>query len=218
MKLIVYFCILGYVFVIKRGKLSYYKDKKEEVLITREKIMRRTSGIIKIALVLLSSLMLLTSCSTKKNKWNRRVYHNLTSHYNVWWNGDQSIKEGEKALKENIQDDFTEILPVFDYGTKENALSLNAQMDRAIEKSSICIQRHSMRFNGKEYVNWIDDAYLLMAKANFFKQDFIPARRTFDYVANSYKYNDIVHTANLWLAKTYIETEQYHKAEALLQA
>ncbi len=218
MKLIVYFCILGYVFVIKRGKLSYYKDKKEEVLITREKIMRRTSGIIKIALVLLSSLMLLTSCSTKKNKWNRRVYHNLTSHYNVWWNGDQSIKEGERTLKENIQDDFTEILPVFDYGTKENALSLNAQMDRAIEKSSICIQRHSMRFNGKEYVNWIDDAYLLMAKANFFKQDFIPARRTFDYVANSYKYNDIVHTANLWLAKTYIETEQYHKAEALLQA
>ena len=101
-------------FVIKREKLSYYKDKKEEVLITREKIMRRTSGIIKIALVLLSSLMLLTSCSTKKNKWNRRVYHNLTSHYNVWWNGDQSIKEGENALKENIQDDFTDILPVFD--------------------------------------------------------------------------------------------------------
>ena len=38
------------------------------------------------------------------------------------------------------------------------------------------------------------------------------------YVANSYKYNDITHTANLWLAKTYIETQQYPKAEALLQA
>jgi tetratricopeptide (TPR) repeat protein len=160
----------------------------------------------------------LTSCSTKKNKWNRRVYHNLTSHYNVWWNGDQSVKEGEKNLKEAVKDDYTAILPVFNYGTKENALSLNSNMDRAIEKASISIQRHSMRFGGKEYVNWIDDSYLIMAQANFYKQEYIPARRTFDYVVNSYKYNDITHTANLWLAKTYIETEQYAKAEAILQA
>ncbi len=166
----------------------------------------------------LLSLLLLVSCSTKKNKWNRRVYHNLTSHYNVWWNGNQSIKEGEKTLEEAVVDDYTTILPVFNYGTKENALSLNSQMDRAIEKAAISIQRHSMRFGGKEYVKWIDDSYLLMAKANFYKQEYIPARRTFDYVTNSYKYYDITHTANLWLAKTYIETEQYAKAEAILQS
>lgn len=166
----------------------------------------------------LLSVILLASCSTKKNKWNRRVYHNLTSHYNVWWNGNQSVKEGEKALSEAVKDDYTTILPVYNYGTKENALSLNSHMDRAIEKAAISIQRHSMRFNGKEYVKWIDDSYLMMAQANFYKQEFIPARRTFDYVANSYRYNDITHTANLWLAKTYIETEQFHKAEALLQS
>ena len=178
-------------------------------------------GIITILLgitAILLSLFVTTSCSTKKNKWNRRVYHNMTSHYNVWWNGDQSVKEGEKALKENAKDDYGKILPVFNYGTKENALTLNSQMDRAIEKSSICIQRHSMYFGGKEYVKWIDDAYLLMAKANFYKQEYIPARRTFDFVANSYKDDDAVYNANLWLAKTYIETQQYPKAEALLQS
>lgn len=166
----------------------------------------------------LLSVLILASCSTKKNKWNRRVYHNLTSHYNVWWNGNQSVEEGVKNLNEAIEDDYTNILPVYNYGTKENALSLNSQMDRAIEKASISIQRHSMRFGGKEYVNWIDDSYLLMAKANFYKQEYIPARRTFDYVVNSYRYNDITHTANLWLAKTYIETQQYPKAEAILQS
>lgn len=177
----------------------------------------RRSKLKNILLGILA-VILLASCSTKKNKWNRRVYHNLTSHYNVWWNGDQSVKEGEKNLKEAVKDDYTAILPVFNYGTKENALSLNSDMDRAIEKASISIQRHSMRFGGKEYVNWIDDSYLIMGQANFYKQEFIPARRTFDYVVNSYKYNDITHTANLWLAKTYIETEQYAKAEAILQA
>ena len=157
-------------------------------------------------IVAIFAVLMLTSCSTKKNKWNRRVYHNMTSHYNVWWNGDQSVKEGEKTLTESVKDDYTGILPVFNYGTKENALALNSQMDRAIEKSSICIQRHSMYFGGKEYVKWIDDAYLLMAKANFYKQEYIPARRTFDYVANSYKDDDITYVANLCLAKTYIET------------
>ena len=177
----------------------------------------RRSKLKNILLGILTVLVL-ASCSTKKNKWNRRVYHNLTSHYNVWWNGDQSVKEGEKKLKESVKDDYTVILPVFNYGTKENAISLNSNMDRAIEKASISIQRHSMRFGGKEYVNWIDDSYLIMAQANFYKQEFIPARRTFDYVVNSYKYNDITHTANLWLAKTYIETEQFAKAESILQA
>ena len=50
----------------------------------------------------------------------------MTSHYNVWWNGDQSIREGEKSLKGSVKDDYTGILPVFNYGTKENALSLNS--------------------------------------------------------------------------------------------
>ena len=178
-------------------------------------IRRSKLGNILLGLLV---VLVLTSCSTKRNKWNRRVYHNLTSHYNVWWNGDQSVKEGEKALKEAIKDDYTVILPVFNYGTKENALSLNSNMDRAIEKASISIQRHSMRFGGKEYVKWIDDSYLIMAIANFYKQEYIPARRTFDFVTNSYKYNDITHTANLWLAKTYIETQQFPKAEAILQS
>ena len=169
-------------------------------------------------IIIFLSMLVVSSCSTKKNKWNRRVYHNMTSHYNVWWNGDQSVKEGEKSLKETVKDDYTKILPVYNYGTKENALSLNSQMDRAIEKSSICIQRHSMYFDGKEYVKWIDDSYLLMAKANFYKQEYIPARRTFDFVANSYDDENTKCVANLWLAKTYIETQQYPKAESLLQS
>ena len=169
-------------------------------------------------LAILLTIIMLASCSTKKNKWNRRAWHNMTSHYNVWWNGNQSIQNGEKTLRESVKDDYNKTLRVFNYGTKENALALNESMDRAIEKDAICIQKHSMRFNNEERVRWIDNAFIDMAKAHFYKQDYVPARRTFDYAATQFRNSKDRFTATLWLAKTYIEMQQYEKAEAMLQA
>ena len=180
--------------------------------------MRDRSYKIFNILAILLAFMMLASCSTKKNKWNRRAWHNMNSHYNVWWNGNQSIKEGEKTLRQSVQDDYTKTLPVFNYGTKENALALNQYMDRTIEKDAICIQKHSMRFNNVERVRWIDDAFIDMGKAHFYKQDYVPARRTFDYASTQYRNSPDRFTATLWLAKTYIATKQYEKAEAMLQS
>ena len=180
--------------------------------------MRERSYKIFSVLAILLAIMVLASCSTKKNKWNRRVWHNMTSHYNVWWNGNQSMKEGEKTLRDNVKDDYTKTLPVFNYGTKENALALNQPMDRTIEKDAICIQKHSMRFNNEERVRWIDDAFIDMGKAHFYKQDYVPARRTFEYAATQFRKSPDRFTATLWLAKTYIATKQYEKAESMLQA
>ena len=174
----------------------------------------RVFSIISILLI----ITMLAACSTKKNKWNRRVWHNMTSHYNVWWNGNQSIKSGEKTLQDNAKDDYTKTLPVFNYGTKEDALAQNSTMDRTIEKDAICIQKHSMRFNNEERVRWIDDAFIDMGKAHFYKQDYVPARRTFEYVATQYRNSPDRFTAMLWLAKTYIAIKQYEKAEAMLQS
>lgn len=177
----------------------------------------KTYKIFGLAAILLAIIML-ASCSTKKNKWNRRVWHNMTSHYNVWWNGNESVKEGEKTLRENVKDDYTKTLPVFNYGTKEDALALYQSMDRTIEKDAVCIQKHSMRFNNKEYVRWIDDAFIDMGKSHFYKQDYVPARRTFEYAATQYRNSPDRFTATLWLARTYIATKQFEKAEAMLQS
>lgn len=177
--------------------------------------MRKTPYIITLSCVL--GLLLLGSCSTKKNTFTRRAFHNLTSHYNVFWNGEYSLKEGDKNLRESVKDDYTKVLRVYNYGTQSEGMALNSQMDRALEKTSICVQKHSMKFNSRERVRWIDDAYLVMAKAHFYKHDYIPARRTFDFVATEYNYNDISYVANMWLIKTYIQTEQYSKAVALIE-
>ena len=165
----------------------------------------------------MSAALLLSGCSTKKNTFTRRAYHNLTSHYNVFWNGRYSLEEGDRLLKANVKDDYTKVLRVYNYGSKNDAMALNSQMDRALQKTSICVQKHSMKFNGKERVRWIDDAYLVMAKAHFYKQDYISAKRTFDFVSTEFSYNDIALVSNLWLVKTYIQTQQYSKAIALIE-
>ena len=147
----------------------------------------------------------------------RRAYHNLTSHYNVFWNGQYSLYEGDRQLKSNAKDDYSKVLRVYNYGTKSEAMSLNSQMDRALQKTSVCVQKHSMKFNGRERVKWIDDAYLVMGKAHFYKQDYIPAKRTFDFISTDFKDNDIALIANLWMIKTYIQTEEYPKAIAMIE-
>ena len=100
-------------------------------------------NITSTLLVLITSVLLLGGCSTKRNTFTRRAYHNLTSHYNVYWNGEHSLEEGDNQLKSNVVDDYTKVLRVYNYGTKQEAMSLNSQMDRALQKTSICVQHSS---------------------------------------------------------------------------
>lgn len=175
---------------------------------------RKTHIIIAIGC---SVALFLGGCSTKKNTLTRRMFHNLTSHYNVYWNGEKSLQDGSRQLRDRVKDDYTKVLPVYNYGTQQDGTSLNSTMDRALEKTAICVQKHSMKFGNRERVRWIDDAYLVMGKAHFYKHDYLSAARTFDFVANEYHYNDIAHVANMWLIKTYIQTEEYPKAVAMIE-
>jgi tetratricopeptide (TPR) repeat protein len=167
-----------------------------------------------IAIALL--LAVAVACSTKKNTFIRRAYHNLSAHYNTYWNGNESLKDGIADLKTSVRDNYGKILLVTNYGTEADAAKLNPAMDRAIAKASIVIQRHSMVFNKKERVKWIDDSYMLIGKAYFYKRDYTAAKRTFDYVIRQYNYNPIQFEAMLWQARNYIQLKQYSDAGAML--
>ncbi len=167
-------------------------------------------------ILLVLALFIFIACSTKKNTFSRRAFHNMTAHYNVYWNGKEAMLEAEKELEKMVDDNFNVTLPVYNFGTQAEATTLNPLLDRAIEKGSKTILRHSMEFGGKEYVKWIDDAYLMLGKAYFYKQDYYSARRSFNFVMREYEYNPIKYDAMLWLAQTYDQLEEYEKSEALL--
>jgi hypothetical protein len=78
-------------------------------------------------LLALSLISILSSCSTKKNTFTRRAYHNLVSHYNTYWNGRESFREGVRTIERNSADNYTAVLPVFKYGTEQDAMSVASQ-------------------------------------------------------------------------------------------
>jgi tetratricopeptide (TPR) repeat protein len=162
-------------------------------------------------------LLFLQSCSVKKNNLGNRVYHNITAHYNAYWNGKESYKEGLKQMNSSLRNNYSEILPIFNYGTDQYAKALSPYMERAIQKSSVVIQQHSMRFKNKEYNRWVDDAYLLLGKSYFYMGEYVSARRTFEFMIDEFKSTPSEYEAMLWLVRTYNRTKQFEKSGPLLK-
>jgi tetratricopeptide (TPR) repeat protein len=167
-------------------------------------------------IILLAGLFFLFGCSTKKNTFLSRTYHNLTAHYNVYWNGMDNLRQGKKEFEASLKDNYALVLPVFNYGEKTGAGKMGQYSETAIKKSTKTIQKHSMVFNNKEYNRWIDDSYLLMGKAYFYKQDYPMARRTFEFVIKTYNNNDIKYEAMLWQAQSNIQSGDFNRAEPVL--
>ena len=175
----------------------------------------KTNSIL-FLLVLFGIGMSFSSCSTRRNTAVARAYHNLTSHYNVYWNGKQNLMAGADYLRENAKDNYAKILRVYNYGDKKLARQMSYKMKLTIKKAAMTIQNHSMVFGRKERVRWVMESYLMMGQAFFYKHDFTGARRVFDFIQKKYNYSPIHYFGTLWLAKTYIEMAQFGKAEAAL--
>ncbi len=108
------------------------------------------------------------------------------------------------------------MLHVYNYGDDAVAKKVSPLMQDAIKQASEGIQQHSMVFNGKELIHWVQESYLLMGQANFYKKDFTAARRIFEFVSQKYSDQPIHYYGMLWLAKTYLESDDFDKADAEL--
>lgn len=169
-----------------------------------------------IGIVLAIGLLLSNSCSTRKNTFPNRAFHNTTARFNVYFNGNEALKAGEADLETKVKDNYTTLLPVYNYPAKNDLGSILPSMDRVIQKSSKCIYKHSMFIRGKEYVKTIDNAYFIMGKAYFHKQDYNQAQRMFNYIEHTYKESDIKVEAKIMNARTALRQNYYTRAFDLL--
>jgi len=188
-------------------------------------------SLIKIFLIVFTVIVFpLTGCKTEKNTFVNRQYHNTTAYFNVYYNGVDAYKTGMKKIDASYKDNYSLVLPVFKYSNKEAARAVYSDMNRAIEKGAKCVRKHSItkkpkkkagkKLNAKqkefqnknEFVAWIDDAYLLIGKANLIKGEYFPAIETFSFIIKQYGDIPAKYEAYLWLARTYTEMGKYDKA------
>lgn len=162
------------------------------------------------------ALALLSSCSTQKAKWGNVQYHNITCHYNVWWNGNESLKAGREKLHKAVVDDYTLLLQPENLGTEDNARSVNPKMDRAIEKGVKGIKKHSIFVKGEEHVPYIKECYLLTAYATFYKQDYLSTANTCNILISQFSGTRAGDEGAVLLARCLIRDKRYAEAEAAL--
>ena len=118
------------------------------------------------------------SCVTKKKKSETskfgKFYQNTTAYYNGYWNSKEILKESMKTLRLANVDDYNQILAVEDFVSLDNPKMVKADMDKIIEKVTTVAQLH-------EPSDWLDDCYVMMAKAQYLKQEYETAEETLEY-------------------------------------
>ena len=165
----------------------------------------------KFILIVVISSVLVTSCSRKKNSFINRNFHAVTAEYNALYNGYLALEEGRKTLNDAYSDNYWDILPIERMQISEEIIlpgqSKNENFNRAEEKAVKAIQKHSMNLQGKEKNPQIDEAYLLLGKARYFDQRFVPALEAFNYILYKYPASDKINQAKIWREKTNIRLD-----------
>jgi tetratricopeptide (TPR) repeat protein len=105
----------------------------------------------------------------------RHVVQNNFTHYNYYYNANNKIKAVIERAKASQQDDFSKLIGYYPF-TLQNTLSQKNELDSVIFKATAGILLHDLRND------WIDDMYLLMGKAYFFRKDFDSAAATFQFI------------------------------------
>lgn len=183
------------------------------------------------------SLFMLTmlGCSNKKNTALSRGYQAMTTRYNVYYNGKESLDKGKLNIEEAYKPDYSQILkmyPVSDKSTKSAAFS---QCNRAIEKCQSAIKLHSMRkkpvkktakmkdpdyaafYAQEEFNPMMDDVWMLLGQAKYYSEDYLGASATFTYVQTHFSvHKDLVVKASIWKARALMEMDWLYEADEIL--
>lgn len=161
--------------------------------------------------ILIVSVILVTGCSRKKDSFISRNFHAVTIEYNTLYNGYNALEQGRANLNNDYTDNYWEILPIERMKITDEVVlpgqSINNDFAIAEEKAVKAIQTHGMNIKGKEKNPQIDEAYLLLGKARYFDQRFVPSLEAFNYILYKYPASDKINQAKIWREKANLRME-----------
>ena len=186
--------------------------------------------------MLLALIVLTAACSSQKNTARSRWWHSFNARYNTYYNGSVAYIDGSLEKENANKDNFTEIIPLYTVGNKQNRETGKGNFDKAIEKCQKAIKLHSIKrrpewnkkrrktekdiewLSRKEYNPFLWKAWLLMGRSQFHKGAFDEAASTFSYMSRLYQNQPAIYgRARAWLAKCYVEQDWMYDAEDVIR-
>jgi hypothetical protein len=174
-------------------------------------LILRVKKLLYIGFYLCFVGLLTTGCSTEKNTAINRLYHGTCARYNGLFNAKEYTRIGLKDYRENNREDFSRILPIEFYPTEEDVVDFYPVVDTAIKKCQIVISKHSMPTASKpskkktEHANWVDQNWLMIARARYIRRDYELAFENFEYVKKFFVDRPSTYEGEIWMAKCQIK-------------
>ena len=109
----------------------------------------------------------------------RRAYQNTVSQFNFLFHAEEELNENILRARNTYEDDYTNLISFYDYDLSTIAKN---SIDSIIYRCNANIVLHDLRSN------WVDDAYLLLAKAYLFHKDFDTAGSILQFI--NYSFDD----------------------------
>ncbi len=113
--------------------------------------------------------------ASKPYTFTRRVVQNTVTRYNYYYHAKLKLEKVLTGINSQRQDNYNIFLPFYPYTVEKLNLDVN-ELDSVIHKASVAVQIHDPR--GR----WIDDCYLLVGKAYYYKGDWENAFTTFQFI------------------------------------
>lgn len=111
----------------------------------------------------------------KKFTLPRRFVQNTVTHYNWYFNANNRLNEVVARAKAAHIDDYAKLLSFYNYDLDITAAD-SSELDSVLYRSNAGILVHDLRNS------WIDNLYMLMGRAYYYKKELDSAYLTFQYI------------------------------------
>lgn len=159
------------------------------------------------AIVLLFCLTFLLHSCGRNDTFIGRNFHAVSTEFNTLYNGGLALEKGLATVNDAYTENFWELLPIERFEIKDEVRLANdvnnSDFERAEEKAIKAIQKHTIiGDDGKEKNPQIDEAFLMLGKARYYDQRFVPALAAFNNILNKYPASDKINQVKVWREKS----------------
>jgi hypothetical protein len=157
-------------------KISNFINKKIESV--RDSLNKKTTTLLeKAGFKEIDKPLPYERLLNKKYTLGRRAYQNTVSQFNYLFNAEIALEEIIQKARDVHEDDYTELIPFYDY---DLSITAKESIDSIIYRCNANIVLHDLRSN------YVDDAYLLLAKSYLFHKDFDTAGSILQFINYSF--------------------------------